>query len=76
MAITIRDMKAGRDTKPGAAPVQRNIASLVGGYVIALGCLVLFLLVASEFTALTPVIWVAGLMFAAAIGVWIRVADL
>jgi len=70
VAITIRD------TKPGAPPVQRNVASLVGGYVIAVGCLALFLLVASELTALTPLVWVAGLVLAAAIGVWIRVADL
>ncbi len=70
MAITIRD------TKPGAPPIKRNIASLVGGYVIAVGCLVLFLLVASEFSALTAWVWGAGLMFAAAVGVWIRVADL
>ncbi len=72
MAITIRDLKA----KPGAAPVQRNIASLVGGYVIAAGCLVLVLLVASEFTTLTPLIWIAALIVAAAIGIWIRIADL
>ena len=70
MAITIRD------TRPGAAPAKRNIASLVGGWVIAVGCLVLFLLVASEFTPLTWPVILAGVLFAAAIGVWIRVADL
>ena len=43
MAITIKD----------TAPRKRNIASLVGGYVIA-----------------------AGAVFATAIGVWIRLADL
>lgn len=59
-----------------AAPVKRNIASLVGGYVIAIGCLVLFLLVASELTALTWPVVAAGLLFALGIGVWIRVADL
>ena len=37
MAITIRDAKS--------PPRQRNIASLVGGFVIAGGCFVLFVLV-------------------------------
>jgi len=68
MAITIRD--AGR------APVKRNIASLVGGFVIAGGCFVLWLLVASELTALTWPVMLCGLLVALAIGVWIRVADL
>ena len=57
-------------------PVKRNIASLVGGYVIALGFFVLALLVASELMALTwPVVALAA-VFAVAVGVWIRVADL
>jgi hypothetical protein len=70
MAITIRD------TRRGAAPIKRNIASLVGGYVIAVGCFVLFLLVASELAPLTWPVIAAGVTFAVAIGVWIRVADL
>ncbi len=72
MAITIRD------TKPGAAPVKRNIASLVGGFVIGGGCFALWLLVAGQLIGQPPGILViaAGLVVAAAIGVWIRIADL
>jgi lipopolysaccharide export LptBFGC system permease protein LptF len=70
MAITIRDAKT--------APRQRNIASLVGGFVIAFGCFVLFVLVASQLTQWppSPSLWVLGALVAVAIGVWIRVADL
>jgi hypothetical protein len=70
MAITIRD------TRPGAPPIKRNIASLVGGYVIAFGCFVLFLLVASELTALTWPVILGGFVFALAVGIWVRMADL
>ena len=70
MAITIRDAKA--------APRQRNIASLVGGFVIAGGCFVLFVLVAGQLTHWppSPVLWLVGAAFAASVGIWIRVADL
>jgi lipopolysaccharide export LptBFGC system permease protein LptF len=70
MAITIRDAKP--------APRQRNIASLVGGFVIAFGCFVLFVLVASQLTQWppSPLLFVLGALFAVAVGVWIRVADL
>ena len=72
MAIIIRD------TRPGAPPVKRNIASLVGGFVIAGGCFALWLLVAGQLTGRPPGVPViaAGLVVAAAIGVWIRIADL
>lgn len=76
MPITVRDIKLGRDTKPGAAPVKRNIASLVGGVVIAAGCFVLCLLVASELTAVTWPVVLGAAVLALAIGIWIRVADL
>jgi lipopolysaccharide export LptBFGC system permease protein LptF len=70
MAMTIRDAKS--------APRQRNIASLVGGFVIAFGCFVLFMLVASQLTQWPPsaLLFVLGALIAVAIGVWIRVADL
>jgi lipopolysaccharide export LptBFGC system permease protein LptF len=70
MAITIRDAKS--------APRQRNIASLVGGFVIAFGCFVLFMLVAGQLTHWPPIplLWVLGALLATAIGIWIRVADL
>ncbi len=68
MAITLRDN----------APRTRNIASLVGGIVIAVGCFVLWMLVASELTQWPPSLTLtgAGLVVAAAIGGWIRLADL
>jgi len=70
VAITIRD------TKPGAVPIKRNIASLVGGVVIAVGSFGLCLLVASELTAVTWPVVLGSLVLALAVGVWIRVADL
>jgi hypothetical protein len=68
MAITIRDQ----------APRKRNVASLVGGYVIAVGCFVLWVLCASELTQWPPSLPLvgAGVVVAAAIGIWIRLADL
>jgi hypothetical protein len=68
MAITIRD----------GARRKRNVASLVGGYVIAIGCFVLWVLCASQLTQWPPSIPViaAGVVVAGAIGCWIRLADL
>jgi lipopolysaccharide export LptBFGC system permease protein LptF len=68
MAITIRD----------SAPRKRNIASLVGGVVIAIGCFVLWILVASQLTQFPPSLPLvaSGLIVALAIGFWIRLADL
>ena len=72
MPITVRG------ARPGAAPVKRNIASLVGGVVIAAGCFVLWVLVASQLTQWPPSLPVvaAGALAALAVGAWIRVADL
>jgi hypothetical protein len=68
VAITVRDR----------APRKRNVASLVGGYVIAVGCFVLWILCAGQLTQWPPSFPViaAGLVVATAIGVWIRLADL
>ena len=68
MPVTIRD----------SAPRKRNIASLVGGVVIALGCFVLFLLVAGQLTQapLSLGVIACGAVFALAVGCWIRLADL
>jgi len=72
MPITIKDMQ------PGAQPVQRGIASLVGGVVIAMGCFVLWLLCASQLMHGTPSVRIAafGAVLAGVIGIWIRLADL
>jgi lipopolysaccharide export LptBFGC system permease protein LptF len=68
MAITIRETE----------PRKRNIASLVGGVVIAVGCFILWVLVASQLTQFPPSLPLiaSGLVVALAIGVWIRLADL
>ncbi|HEY1411817.1 MAG TPA: hypothetical protein VGF36_06730 [Rhodopila sp.] len=68
MAITIRDR----------VPRKRNIASLVGGYVIAVGSFVLWILCASQLTQWPPSLptIAAGLLVAVVVGVWIRLADL
>ncbi len=68
MAATIRD----------TAPRKRNVASLVGGVVIAVGCFVLWVLVAGELTQWPPSLGVvaAGVVVALAVGCWIRLADL
>jgi hypothetical protein len=68
MAITIRESE----------PRKRNIASLVGGVVIAVGCFVLWLLIASQLTQWPPglPLIASGLVAAVAIGCWIRLADL
>ena len=68
MAITIRN----------AEPRKRNIASLVGGIVIAVGCFVLWVLVVGQLTRFPPSLPLiaCGLVVALAIGFWIRLADL
>jgi hypothetical protein len=68
VAITIRDTE----------PRKRSVASLVGGVVIAVGCFVLWLLVASQLTQWPPSLPAmgSGLVVALAIGFWIRIADL
>ncbi|HET6307325.1 MAG TPA: hypothetical protein VFG12_09085, partial [Rhodopila sp.] len=59
-------------------PRKRNIASLVGGVVIAIGCFVLWTLVAGQLTHFppSPTLLLTGLLVALAIGIWIRLADL
>jgi lipopolysaccharide export LptBFGC system permease protein LptF len=68
MPVTIR----------GGEPRKRNIASAVGGVVIALGCFVLWMLVGSQLTHWppSPLVVASGVVVALAIGGWIRLADL
>ena len=72
MPITIKDAHGG------AQPIRRDIASLIGGAVIAIGCFILWFLVASQLANTMPTrpIIVCGALVSAAIGIWIRVADL
>jgi hypothetical protein len=62
-------MAAGRQLK-------RSPASLFGAFVIALGIFVLWVLVGRELGYTNAVTLGAGLIVSAAIGIWIRVADL
>jgi multisubunit Na+/H+ antiporter MnhE subunit len=52
---------------------KRNIASLVGGIAIAIGVFILWLLCAG---GTGPVEVITGLLAAAAVGVYVRLADL
>jgi hypothetical protein len=68
-------------SKDAGVPVptpKRNIASLVGGFVIAIGIFVLWLLVGSQLTGAAPgaAFVASGAAIAAVIGAWIRLADL
>jgi hypothetical protein len=53
--------------------IKRNIASLVGGIFVAIFVFVLWLLVLDS---TGPVAVVSGLVIAAALGIWVRLADL
>jgi hypothetical protein len=72
MPITIKDAHCG------AQPIRRDIASLIGGILIAIGCFILWFLVASQLANAMPTrpIIVFGALVSVAIGIWIRVADL
>lgn len=59
-----------------ATRLKRSPASLFGAFVIALGIFVLWFLVTRELGLGDLVTLIAGLAVAAAVGVWIRVADL
>jgi hypothetical protein len=66
-------------SKDAGVPVptpKRDIASLVGGFVIAIGIFVLWLLVGSQLTGAAPgaALVASGAAIAAVIGAWIRLA--
>ncbi len=64
-------------THPGPeAGLKRNIASLVGGFVIAIGVFVLWMLVTSTAGWSGTGATAAGLAVAALVGGYIRLADL
>ena len=56
--------------------VTTGKASLVGGVVVAIACLILWLAVTRELGLQGPVWLGAGLLVAAAAGIWTRLADL
>jgi hypothetical protein len=61
---------------PPRARIKPGRASLIGGIAVALASFVLWAAVAHELAADTIAVLVLGLLVAAGIGTWIRVADL
>ena len=55
------------------ATFKRSAATLIGGIVVALGVLVLWLLLAGS---LAPASIAIGLVLATAVAAWVRLADL
>jgi hypothetical protein len=62
-------MSAGARIKPGKA-------SLIGGIAVGVAVLVLWAAIAHELAADTVPVLIAGVLLAAGIATWIRVADL
>ncbi len=64
-------------THPGPEPgLKRNIASLVGGFAIAIGVFILWMLVTGTLGWAGTGATVTGLAVAALVGGYIRLADL
>jgi hypothetical protein len=61
---------------PPRARIKPGRASLIGGAAVAVASFVLWAAVSHELGADTALTLVLGLLVAAGIGVWIRVADL
>jgi hypothetical protein len=61
---------------PQVTLLKRSPASLFGAFVIALGVFVLWFLVTRELGVSDMAMLVIGLAVSAAVGVWIRIADL
>jgi len=58
------------------ARIKSGKASLIGGIVVGIATFVLWMAIAHDAGADTPGWTVAGLLVSAAIGTWIRLADL
>jgi hypothetical protein len=58
------------------ARIKPGRASLIGGIAVSVASFVLWAAIAHELGADTPAWLVAGLVVAACIGTWIRIADL
>ncbi len=56
--------------------IKSGKASLIGGIVVGLASFALWTAIAHELRADTTLCLMAGMVVAAAIGVWIRLADL
>jgi hypothetical protein len=67
-----------KEAQAGLAPARRELASLIGAFVIAVGCLILWLLVAAQLSHATPgpAMIAGGAVVTTAIAAWIRLADM
>ena len=64
------------ETAPPAAKLKRNIASLIGAFVVGIGVFVLFSLLLRDFGWTDWSQWVATSVIALVFGVYVRLADL
>jgi len=69
-------MTSGTSLVPGTRRIKQGKASLVGGIAVGLAVLVLWTAVMRELAIDTIAIAIIGVMVAAGIAMWIRVADL
>jgi hypothetical protein len=58
------------------SPIKTGRASLIGGIAVAVASFILWTLITHELGIDTPALLFCGLLVAAAVGLWIRVADL
>jgi hypothetical protein len=58
------------------SPIKTGRASLIGGIAVGVASFILWALVTHELGIDTPALLFCGLLIAAAVGLWIRVADL
>jgi hypothetical protein len=69
-------MIAGTSPVAGARRIKQGKASLVGGVAVGMAVLVLWTAIAHELASDSAAIIAVGVLVAAGIAVWIRVADL
>ena len=58
------------------ARIKSGKASLIGGIVVGIATFILWVVIERDADAVTPLWTAAGAVVAAAIGTWIRLADL
>lgn len=69
-------MTAGTSPVAGAQRIKQGKASLVGGIAVGVAVLVLWTAIAHELASDSPAIVAIGVLVAAGVATWIRVADL
>ncbi|HXA25313.1 MAG TPA: hypothetical protein VNW90_23775 [Acetobacteraceae bacterium] len=69
-------MTAGTSPVPGSQRIKQGNASLIGGIAVGFAVLVLWIAIAHELASDSAAIVAIGLLVAAGIAAWIRVADL